>query len=291
VEFLTSEQLNLLIVDYGTRVVGALAIFFAAIWLSGKFSNLATAAMDRAKIDMTLTRFVGKAVRWLILIVVLISILGVFGVQTTSFAALIAASGLAVGLAFQGTLSNIAAGIMLLIFRPFQVGQFIKVAGEMGTVYEIDLFTTKLDTPDNRQIILPNSAVFGTTIENVSYHPRRRVDVLVGVDYGADIDQTRAVLQSALCSVEGLEEGPNPPVAILSSLGDSSVEWQLRGWCKSSEFWPTREAMLVAAKKALDESNISIPFPQMDIHVKTSDTQYVVQKNGASRPASSLNAD
>jgi len=267
-EFFPVEQVTVLAVTYGTRVLGAIVFLILALWFSSRLSGLVVAGMERAKIEPTLTRFTGNIVRWVILAVVLISVMGIFGVQTTSFAALIAAGGLAMGLAFQGTLSNLAAGVMLMLFRPFKVGQFIKVAGEMGTVFEIDLFSTKIDTTDNRHIILPNSAVFGTTIENVSHHATRRIDLPVGVDYAADIDKTKEVLLAAVADIPGILREPQEPAAILQGLGASSVDWQVRAWATREEFWPTRQAMIRAIKMALDANKINIPFPQMDVHLK-----------------------
>jgi small conductance mechanosensitive channel len=185
--------------------------------------------MAKAQIDETLTRFVGHLVRWLVILLAVLACLGVFGVQTTSFAAVIGAAGLAVGLAFQGTLSNFAAGVMLLVFRPFSVGDVVNAAGVLGKVQAIELFTVAIDTFDNRRIIIPNSSVFGSTIENVSYHPIRRADVDVGTDYTADIDQTRELLLAAAKSVEGGLEDPAPDV-FLAGLGASSVDWSVTGF-------------------------------------------------------------
>lgn len=195
----------------------------------------------------------------------LIFCLGRFGVQTASLAAVIAAAGLAVGLAFQGTLSNFAAGIMLLTFRPFKVGDTVNVSGETGSVEEIELFFTHIDTFDNRRIILPNATVFGTKIENISHHPLRRADVNVGVDYTADVDRTREVLLAAVASVEGQAQGKEPQV-VLQNFGASSVDWTVRIWAPAATLFPTREATLRAIKYHLDEAGIGIPFPQMDVH-------------------------
>jgi small conductance mechanosensitive channel len=175
---------------------------------------------------LTLAKFFARAVRWAILIAIGLSVLSAFGIETTSFAAFIAAGGLAVGLALQGALSSFAAGLLLLAFRPFTVGDVIRAAGEVGTVNAISLFTTKLDTSDNRRLFIPNNAVIAGNIENVSHHTERRADVPVGTEYGADIDRTRQVLETAAASVDGRLAEPPPQVG-LAGLGGSSVDWEV----------------------------------------------------------------
>jgi small conductance mechanosensitive channel len=260
------EVYGQLIVDYGTRIIGVLVLLLIAWIIAGWLSRLVNRTMAKAQVDETLTRFVGHLVRWLVILLAVLACLGVFGVQTTSFAAVIGAAGLAVGLAFQGTLSNFAAGVMLLVFRPFSVGDVVNAAGVLGKVHAIELFTVAIDTFDNRRIILPNSSVFGSTIENVSHHPIRRADVDVGTEYAADIDQTREVLMAAAKSVEGGLEDPAPDV-FLAGLGASSVDWSVRVWCNSGDFGAVKQATIRAVKKALDDAGIGIPFPQMDVHL------------------------
>jgi len=177
--------------------------------------------------------------------------LSTFGIQTTSFAAIIGAAGLAIGLAFQGTLSNFASGAMLLLFRPFKVGDVVNVAGHTGTVFEIDLFSTTLDTPDNRRIILPNSKVYGTTIENKSYHATRRVDVSVVVDYSADIDRVREVLSEVASDVVNVLEEPAPQV-VLMKLNASSADWTVRLWVKTEDYGTVRQEALRSVRLKLD---------------------------------------
>jgi len=196
----------------------------------------------------------------------LVVCLGVFGVNTTSLAALVGAAGLAIGLALQGSLSNLAAGVMLLLLRPFKVGDFIQIGSVQGTVYEIELFNLKLNAPDFRRIIMPNSQVFGATIENFTHNPRRRVDVLVGVEYAADTVKTRQVLLAAVNSVDGLLKDP-PPDVVLNELGASSVNWRVSGWCIPTEFIHRKQVITEAVKKHLEAAGINIPFPQMDVHL------------------------
>lgn len=255
-----------LIIEYATRVVGVLVLLLVAWVVAGWMGGLVRRSCERARIDLTLSKFFAKMVRWLILIMALLACLNLFGVNTTSFAAVLAAAGFAVGMALQGSLSNFSAGVMLLIFRPFKVGDVVSVAGQTGKVNEIALFTTTLDTPDNRRLILPNGSVFGSTIENITFHDTRRVAVDVGVDYTADIDRTRTVLQEAIAGVEGRLDDPASQV-VLTGLGASSVDWQVRIWCNAADFWGVKEAATRAVKIALDQAGIGIPFPQMDVHV------------------------
>jgi small conductance mechanosensitive channel len=222
------------------------------------------------RIDTTLAFFFSNLARWAILAMGVITAIGVVGVPTASFAALIAAAGLAVGLALQGSLSNFASGVMLLIFRPFKVGDYIDAGGTAGTVQEIQLFATILDTPDNRRLIVPNGSVFGATIENVSFHPTRRCDVAVGTDYGADLDEVRAVLTKA---AEALPHklGDKDVAIVLQELGDSSIAWSVRVWVAASDFWPAKDELTRLVKKHLDDAKIGIPFPQMDVHLNKLD--------------------
>jgi small conductance mechanosensitive channel len=254
--------------EYGARVIGALVLAIAALWAAGKVKKLVHVSMNTARLDQTLAKFVSNVAKWAVLVAAGVSILGLFGIQTASFAAVIAAMGLAIGLAFQGTLSNLASGVMLLIFSPFHVGQVITVGGVSGTVDEIELFTTTIDTPDKRRFIMPNAQVFGATIENISYHATRRVDITVGVDYQAKIETTREVLLAAVHSVGGILKEPAPAVS-LSGLGPSSVDWSINVWVKAGDFGSVKEALLKAVKNSLDEAQIAIPYPKMDINVSS----------------------
>jgi len=254
------------IIDYAISVIGALVLLFAAWIAAGWFGRATSRTLAKTEMDETLTKFFGNVVKYGVLILAILACLGIFGVETTSFAAVFAAAGFAIGLAFQGTLSNFSAGVMLLTFRPFKVGDVISAAGVVGKVNEIELFTTKLDTPDNRRIIIPNSALFGSTIENITFHDTRRVDVVLGTDYSADLDQTREVLEGVLSAEEAVlpEQGTQ---VVLTDLGDSSINWQLRLWVKTEDYWAVKERITRAAKIALDEAGIGIPFPQMDVHL------------------------
>ncbi len=268
--YLNPDTLAELARDYLMPVVWALVILIVAYIVAGIANRTIRNTMSRAKIDVTLARFFGKLARYVVLIFGVIFALSKFGVDVTAFAAILAAAGFAVGMALSGTLSNFASGVMLLIFRPFKVGDVINAAGVTGKVFEIELFTTALDTPDNRRIIVPNGAVSGATIENISYHNTRRVDVAVGVDYSADIDKTREVLDAAAKSIEGILSDPAHAI-VLGDLGDSAVNWTVRVWCNAADYWGIKESATRAVKMHLDNAGIGIPFPQMDVHVDKTD--------------------
>ncbi len=252
--------------DYGVRVVGVLVALLLAWVMAGWLRRMMMRGFEKAKFDPTLSRFFSAMARYTVITLSVVGCLGVFGVETASFAAVIAAMGLAIGLAFQNTLSNFAAGVMLLVFRPFRVGDWIIVSGIVGGVEEIELFFTELTTLDNRKIVIPNSIIFSNPIENITGRETRRCDVNVGTVYAADIDETRRVLEGALATIDWKLEEPTS-VVFLKGFGDSSVDWQLRIWCKAEDYWKTHEAGVRAAKYALDQAGIGIPFPQMDVHL------------------------
>ncbi len=255
-----------MITSYSLKVIGVIVIMLIAWIVASWASRTATKGLKKASIDLTLSKFIAKMIRWAILLMAVLGCLGLFGVDVTSFAVVLGAAGFAIGMAFQGSLSNFAAGVMLLVFRPFKVGDVVRVAGESGKVNEIELFTTTLDTPDNRRLILPNSTIFGAVIENISHHTTRRVDVSVGTDYTADLDHTREILNKAAYSVEGILKDPEP-VIFLSELGGSSIDWSVRVWSNAADYWAIKEALTRAVKIELDNANIGIPYPQMDVHL------------------------
>lgn len=252
--------------DYGMPIVWAIVILVAA-WIIAKIvGNGVRRSLAKAKVDETLSRFFGKFAGYLILILGVIFALSKFGIDVTSFAAILAAAGFAVGMALSGTLGNFAAGVMLLIFRPFKVGDYIVAGGTEGVVEEIELFTTTLNTLDNRHIILPNGLIHGAVIENVTFNKTRRVDVNVGVAYGASMKDTRKVLLDGIANIANTLPEPGPD-AYLVELADSSVNWQVRVWCAPADYWAVRQDLTEAAKDALDAAGISIPFPQLDVHM------------------------
>jgi len=250
----------------GQPVLLAVCLIVAVFVGAGWSRRIVKRALGRAKVEETLARFLSNLVKYLVLIAGAIAILGTLGIETTSFAAALAAAGFAIGMALSGTLSNVAAGIMLLLFRPFKVGDAVVVNGVTAKVYQINLFNTELDTFDNRRIIMPNSSVFGNTIENISYHAQRRVEVAVGTTYGSNIDRARDVLTNVAKSVEGGLAEPEPAV-ILTGMGASSIDWSVRVWANSSDFLAVKDRLTRNIKVALDEAKIGIPFPQMDVHI------------------------
>lgn len=249
-----------------TNVLGAIVLIIATFVVAGWAGRAARKAVDRSKLDPTLSQFFASLARYAVLVLGGLAVLSVFGISVASFAAILAAAGFAVGLALQGTLSHFAAGVMLLLFRPFKVGDVVSVGGVTGKVDAIGLFTTTLDTVDNRRLIVPNGEISGSTIENITHHPTRRVDVNVGTDYGADLRATRAVLEGVAGSVEGGLADPAPQVYLLE-LGGSSIDWAVRVWAKTEDYWAVRERLTGDIKVALDAQSIGIPFPQMDVHL------------------------
>lgn len=260
------EQLIPMLTSWGVRILGVLVLLWGSFKLARMTQQRLTGTLQRRNFDATLSVFFGSLIRWLILVAAILTCLSLFGVETTSFAAVIGAAGLAIGLAFQGTLSNFSAGVMLLVFRPFKVGDVVVLAGNTGAVAEIGLFTTAIDTPDGQRFILPNSAVASNTIQNVTHHPKRRVQVTVGVVYDADLDRTRAILEAAVAELEGRDPELGHQI-LLDTLADSAVVWQVRVWCKTEDFWVVRERATRATKLALDAAGIGIPFPQVEVHL------------------------
>jgi len=255
--------------QYALRVVGALLLLFVGWTIAGWTERIVGKRLTAVEFDLTLTRFFSMISRYVVIALTVISCLRLFGVDTTSFAAIIAAGGLAIGLALQGSLSNFASGVMLLAFRPFKVGDVVDVAGKIGKVVAIELFTTKLDSPDNRRFIIPNSAIFNDVIENKSFHATRRVDVEVGTDYAANLDETQRILEATASALPQRLQDQSVEAALLA-LGDSSIAWQVRVWVAADDWWAVKKQLTRDLKVALDEAGIGIPFPQMDVHLDKS---------------------
>lgn len=251
-------------VHYGTRVLGALLLLFIATRIGAMVQRRVVKLGSTDRFDETYAKFLGTVAYWGIFVMSGIACLGIFGVETTSFAAVIGAAGLAIGLAFQGSLSNLAAGAMLVIFRPFEVGHVVTAGGETGKVIEIGLFSVAMDTVDNRRIVIPNSGVFGGNITNMSHHTTRRVDVNVGCDYGADLKATRDALLKAAADVPNQTDDA---AAVCTGLGASSVDWQVRIWVSSAEYFSAMETLTCAIKDRLDEVEIGIPYQTIDVNI------------------------
>ena len=262
------EEYVTLGIDYAVRIVGVLVIFIIANKCSSWLHYRMVSTLTSRKFDETLAKFLASVSRYAILILTGLSCLGIFGVETTSFAAVIGAAGLAIGLAFQGTLSNVASGVMLVALRPFNAGDVISAGDVTGRVEEIGLMTCQLRDPAGLLVIVPNSAMFGSTVRHLSNDGARRVTISVGAHYNADVDATRAALERAVSLVDSalLVEG-KPHGPFLSALGASSVDWELRLYCKPSNYWAVWEAGTRAAKVALDEAGIGIPYNTMDVNI------------------------
>lgn len=251
---------------YGVQVILALTIFIVGKWVAKKIANIVQRVLAKNNVDPAIQHFVGSLVSWVLIIFVVIASLGQLGIQTASFVAIVGAAGLAVGLALQGSLANFAAGVLILIFRPFKVGDFIEVAGVSGVVQKIQIFTTELHSPDNKKIIVPNGGVISGNITNYSANDTRRVDLVFGVGYGDDINAAKAVLQSVVAAEPKVLEDPAPTIAVVE-LADSSVNLVCRPWVNTADYWDVYFNITEAAKKALDAQGISIPFPQRDLHL------------------------
>lgn len=258
-----------LVTSFVLPALVAVALLVGGAILAKIASGLVASAARKARIEETLVRFAAKLIFYAVFLLCVLTAMSYVGIPMTSFAAMIAAAGFAIGLALSGTLQNFAAGVMLLVFRPFKVGDVVNAAGLTAKVDAIELFTTTFDTFDNRRILVPNGEIYGSKIENVTFHAQRRVEVLVGVAYDADLDHTRAVLNAAADSIADMRvdgEGRGHQV-FLDALGDSAVSWKVRFWTKKADFWPVHEALTRAVKMHLDDAGLSIPFPQMDIHL------------------------
>lgn len=251
---------------YGLKVLAAIAILIIGRVVSKIFSNVLQKVLEKRNVDPTITTFVGNLTYFGLLIFFVLAALTHLGIQTTSFIAVIGAAGLAVGLALQGSLSNFAAGFLLILFRPFKVGDYIEGGGTAGTVEKIQIFTTTLKTPDNKTIIVPNTKLTDDNITNYSTTGTRRVDMVFGIGYGDDIDKARRIIWDLINGDDRVLEDPAPTVAV-SELADSSVNFIVRPWTRSGDYWSVVFDMNENIKKRFDAEGISIPFPQRDVHV------------------------
>lgn len=251
---------------YGIKIITAIIIFVVGRWVAKLLTNVLKKVMRKGKTDETLISFIGHFTYILLITIVVIAALNQLGIQTTSFIAIIGAAGLAVALALQGSLANFAAGVLMIVFRPFKVGDYIEAAGTAGTVSEITIFTTKLTTPDNRIVITPNSKIIGDNITNYSAKDQRRIDFVFGVSYSDNLQKVKDVLKSVLEAESRVLKDPAPMIGVLE-LSDSSVNFAVRPWVKTGDYWPTFFDLKEAIKKRFDEEGISIPFPQHDVHL------------------------
>ncbi|WLD57154.1 mechanosensitive ion channel [Salinispirillum sp. LH 10-3-1] len=253
------------IVPWTTNVGLAIIVFLVGKWIVKLVSRALSAAMTKARLDPMLVAFLGNIINAILMLVVVVAALSQLGIETTSLVALLGAAGIAVGLALKDSLAHFAAGVMIILFRPFKTGDYVEVAGTGGTVMKITVFSTELKTPDARQVIVPNGSIFGSNVVNYSAMDTRRIDLVVGIAYDADMKKAKDVIMNVVKSHPNVLPEPEPLVAV-SELADSSVNLVVRPWVKTPDLWPTRFALIEQIKEALDANDITIPFPQMDVH-------------------------
>ena len=261
-----ADKLINLAVEYGPKLLLAIIVLIVGLWIIKLVLKGTDKAMERSNIDISLRKFLRSLFGILLKALLLISVASMIGIATTSFVAIIGAAGLAVGLALQGGLANFAGGVIILIFKPFKVGDFLDAQGYMGTVHEITIFTTVLKTPDNKTVIIPNGALSNGSMVNYSTEPKRRVDMEFGIGYGDSIEKAKKVLAQVVESDTRIHNDPAPQI-LVAELGDSSVNFKVRVWCDSADYWGVYFDTQEKVKLTFDSEGISIPFPQRDIHV------------------------
>jgi len=251
---------------YGVNILWALAIFVIGKWVAKKIVHVCEKMMIKSKMDETLVKFADDVIYALLMIVIVIAALNKLGIDTTHLAAVLAAAGLAIGLALQGSLSNLAAGAMIILFRPFKVGDYVQAGGTEGKVEEISIFTTNFVTTDNKHVIVPNNEITAGIITNFTMKKKRRIDLVIGVGYDDDLQQARKVMAKVIAAEKRVLDKPEPQIAV-SNLGDSSVDFVVRPWVKTNDYWDVRFQLIEDIKIALDKAGISIPYPQRDVHI------------------------
>ncbi|MCD4789323.1 MAG: mechanosensitive ion channel [Bacteroidales bacterium] len=255
-----------LAIKYGLKLLLAIIVLIVGLWLVKIFVNAINRLMDKKNTDASLRPFLKSLISSILKILVVISVMSIVGIPMTSFIAILAAAGFAIGMALSGTLQNFAGGVMILIFKPFKVGDFIDAQGFMGTVSEIQIFNTILKTPDNKTIIIPNGGLSTGAMTNFSTEPKRRVDFSFGIGYNDDIDKAKSVIEGLISTDSRIHKDPAPFIAV-SELADSSVNFVVRVWADAGDYWGIHFDLMEKVKKAFDEDGISIPFPQTDVHV------------------------
>lgn len=262
------DTITFFITNYSLKIVGAILILIIGKWLSRYLSKLLGKILEKNKVEKTLTSFLGNITYYSLLLMVLIAAAGQLGINTTSFLTIVGAAGLAVGLALKDSLSNFASGVMLILFRPFKVGDYVTAGGQSGTVESIDIFNTVLKTPDNQIVIVPNSSITADVITNVNAKPTRRIDLVVGIGYDDNIGEAKRVLGDLIKADSRILSDPAPTIAV-SELADSSVNFVVRPWVKTGDYWTVRFDLTEKIKLTFDEKSISFPYPQQDVHMYT----------------------
>ncbi|CAH8226946.1 small conductance mechanosensitive channel MscS [Vibrio aestuarianus] len=259
-----------LLVQYGVNIISAVLILFIGNIVVKAVAGSVAKVLKKKEMDNAVVEFIHGLVRYLLFVIVLIAALGRVGVETASVVAVIGAAGLAIGLALQGSLSNFAAGVLIVAFRPFKSGDYVEISGVAGSVEAIQIFQTILKTPDNKMVVVPNSGVIGGAITNYSRHATRRVDMVIGVSYKADLQKTKQVLRATLEKDPRILKDPDMTIGVLA-LADSSINFVVRPWVKTEDYWGVYFDSMQAIKEALDANGIEIPFPQMDVHLNKLD--------------------
>ena len=252
--------------EYAPKLALAILTLLIGLWIISGITKLVKLSMERSKVDPTLIPFMGSLVSWVLKVLLFISVASMIGIATTSFIAVLGAAGLAIGLALQGSLANFAGGVLVMIFKPYKVGDLIESQGHLGTVKEVQIFNTILIAPQSKQVIIPNGATSNGSIVNYTVEGKIRVDLTAGVSYDADIDKTKAVLMEVLVANDKVMKDPAPFVGVLE-MADSSVNFAVRPHCLPKDYWDVYFSVNEAIKKALDKNDISIPFPQRDVHL------------------------
>lgn len=262
------NRIYVLVVQYGMNFIGALAIFFVGRWVARSVSSLLSKALTKAKVDATLVPFIDNLAYTGMLVFIIVAALAELGVQTASVVAVLGAAGLAVGLALQGSLANFASGVLLLVFKPFRVGDFVEISGVSGTVQAIHVFNTVLNDPNNIRIIVPNGQVTGGNILNYTVNGTRRIDLTASVSYDDDLRRARQVIERVLAAEPRILPDPAPMVAV-KEMAASSVDFVVRPWVKADDYWPVYFDLTEKLKVAIEENGMTIPFTTQEIVVKT----------------------
>ncbi len=262
-----SERIYDVIMTFGPRLVGAILTLIIGWWIIKVIQRAIRKTFDKREIEPSLKGFLNSMIGILLKILLIISVVGMMGVQMTSFIAILGAAGLAVGMALSGTLQNFAGGVIILLFKPFKVGDFISAQGHMGSVNEIQIFNTILKTPDNKTIIIPNGGLSTSSMTNFSAEPRRRVDFVFGIAYGDDVDKAKKVLRGLIDADSRILQEPEPFIAV-TELGDSSVNIVVRVWAEATNYWGIYFDLNENVYKTFDKEGLNIPFPQMDVHIQ-----------------------
>lgn len=266
------DQLVIFVTTYGLKIIGAIIILILGRIAAGIGRRIVRRMLERSKTDPSIVAFVGSLTYVLILIFAVLAALAKFGIQTASFVAILGAAGFAIGFALQGSLANFAAGVLILVLRPYRVGDFIDSAGVAGNVKDIQLFTTVLATPDNVKIMVPNGKIFGDVIKNITAYDTRRVDLVIGIGYSSDIQKAHDVIMNIMKEDPRVLSDPGSQIAV-AELADSSVNFVARPWVKKEDYWDVKFDLTRKIKEALDANDIEIPFPQRVVHMVASDSQ------------------